>query len=127
MSALRKKHRILVVEDEMLVAMSIEDALMEAGNEVIGPAATVETALDLLQDEKEVDAIVLDMNLNGRSGMPIADIASEQSIPFLVLSGYGTSAMEGLHSDAPVLSKPFDSAQLVTVLTQLLERGKPAG
>jgi CheY-like chemotaxis protein len=104
----------------MLVAMSIEDALIEAGGEVIGPAGTVDAALDLLRNEKDMDAAVLDMNLNGRSGMPIADALSEGSIPFLVLSGYGRAALEKTHGDTPVLSKPFNNATLIDVLRRLL-------
>lgn len=122
MTAPAKRRRILLVEDEMLVAMSIEDALTDAGHEVVGPASTVESALELLTNEPRVDAIILDMNLNGKSGMPVADASSEKSIPFVVLSGYGTSAMNGAHADAPVLSKPFDSVHLLAVLREILER-----
>ena len=113
--------RVLLVEDEMLVAMSIEDALVEAGCEVVGPAATAEKALALLQDERTFDAVVLDMNLNGQSGLPVADTLAASGIPFLVLSGYGAAALAGAHQHVPVLSKPFDPARLTDALRRLIE------
>ena len=121
MSAILAGRRILVVEDEMLVAMSIEDTLIDAGCEVVGPAPTVGRALGLLQDEAKIDAVVLDMNLQGQSGLPVADACDERSIPFLILSGYGDTALSGTHHAAPILSKPFANAVLVKALTTLLE------
>ena len=121
MSAILAGRRILVVEDEMLVAMSIEDTLVDAGGEVVGPAPTVGRALGLLQDEARIDAVVLDMNLQGHSGLPVADACGERSIPFLILSGYGDAALSGTHHAAPILSKPFASAVPVKALTTLLE------
>jgi len=121
MSAILAGRRILVVEDEMLVAMSIEDTLIDAGGEVVGPAPTVGRALGLLQDEAKIDAVVLDMNLQGQSGLPVADACDERSIPFLILSGYGDTALSGTRHAAPILSKPFASAVLVKALTTLFE------
>lgn len=124
MSGILAGRRILIVEDEMLVAMSIEDTLVDAGGEVIGPAPTVGQALGLLRDEAEIDAVVLDMNLQGHSGLPVADACDERSIPFLILSGYGETALSGSHHAAPILSKPFASAALVEALKALFE-GSP--
>jgi len=121
MSAILAGRRILVVEDEMLVAMSIEDTLIDAGGEVVGPAPTVGRALGLLQDEPKIDAVVLDMNLQGHSGLPVADACDERSIPFLILSGYGDTALSGTRHAAPILSKPFASAVLVKALTTLFD------
>jgi CheY-like chemotaxis protein len=116
--------RVLLVEDEMLVAMSIEDALAEAGCEVVGPVGTVDGALALLEDSR-LDAAVLDMNLNGRSGIPVADALVQNAVPFLVLSGYGAAAVSGSHRHVPVLSKPFVPEQLIDALKRLVE--PPAG
>lgn len=119
MTVLLAQRRILVVEDEILIAMSIEDALAEAGGEVVGPAASVERALECLQNER-VDAVVLDMNLNGTSARPIAEAASKKAIPFLVLSGYGAQAINEISENAPVLSKPFNPDELVEAVRKLL-------
>jgi DNA-binding response OmpR family regulator len=114
--------RVLVVEDEMLVAMSIEDTLLAAGMQIVGLAPTVDRALQLLNDATKIDVVVLDMNLQGHSGLPVADACSQQSIPFLVLSGYGTSALLGTSHTAPVLSKPFSNSVLVEALDAVLEQ-----
>ncbi|MDR6759548.1 DNA-binding response OmpR family regulator, partial [Mycoplana sp. BE70] len=118
-TALLAGRRILVVEDEALIAMSIEDALVDAGAQVVGPSISVERALKSLQHE-HVDAIVLDMNLNGTSARPIAEAASKRAIPFLVLSGYGAQAISEIPGNAPVLSKPFDPGELVDVIRKLV-------
>ncbi|MCX8570786.1 response regulator [Aminobacter sp. MET-1] len=114
--------RILVVEDEMLVAMSIEDALVEAGHEVIGPAARVEQALSHLGSGQPIDAVVLDMNLHGFSGVPVAEEATHASIPVLILSGHGENALNGLSAATPHMSKPFDSPTLVAAVEDLVNR-----
>lgn len=119
MTVLLAGRRILVVEDEALIAMSIEDALVEAGGEVLGPITSVQRALETLQTER-VDAVVLDMNLNGTSAKPVAEVASQRTIPFLVLSGYGAQAITELPGNVPVLSKPFDPAELVEGVRKLL-------
>lgn len=112
--------RILVVEDEALVAMLVEDALLDAGCEVIGPAADVEAALRLL-GEAVPDAAVLDMNLGGDSSAPIADALAGKGVPFVVATGYGASGLPPQHRGVPVLAKPYDPADLINELTELLK------
>jgi CheY-like chemotaxis protein len=115
--------RVLLVEDEMLVAMSIEDALVEAGCGIVGPATTLQQALALLQNGAQFDVVVLDMNLDGQSGLPIADALAELAIPFVVLSGYGAAALAETRHRPPVLSKPFDPEQLLAILRGMLLQG----
>jgi CheY-like chemotaxis protein len=115
------RHRVLLVEDEMLIAISIEDVLVEAGCEVVGPAATVDAALALLRNGQKLDAALLDMNLDGQSALPVADTLAENSIPFLVLTGYGPEALAGAHQHVPVLPKPFDHGELTRALRRLLD------
>jgi len=112
--------RVLLVEDEMLVAMATEDALTEAGCEVIGPVTTVDEALGALDDHTGFDVVVLDMNLKGESAMPIAENLIERAVPFVVLSGYGTADLPPSHRHVPVLSKPFDPAALAGALKQVV-------
>lgn len=114
--------RILVVEDEMLVAMSVEDTLVAAGAVIIGLAPTVERALSLVESAPAVDVVVLDMNLHGQSGLPVADACTAKSIPFLILSGYGASALAGTNHTAPILSKPFSSSVLIETIEALLQQ-----
>ncbi|MDJ0389091.1 response regulator [Roseomonas sp. E05] len=113
-----KGRRILVVEDEALIAMLVEDALLEAGACVLGPAATVEEALALFEEEHP-EAAVLDINLAGQASTPVADILVEHSIPFVVATGYGAAGLPERHRDVPVLAKPYDPRDLITALEQV--------
>ncbi len=110
--------RVLVVEDEALVAMLVEDALTDAGYGVIGPAATVAEALALLGRERP-DAVVLDLNLAGESSTPVADLLAQRGIPYVIATGYGASALPPGHERAAVLAKPYDPTQLAAVLDRL--------
>lgn len=110
--------RILVVEDEALVAMLVEDALLDAGALVIGPAATVAEALALL-DLETPDAAVLDLNLAGETSTPVADALALRSIPFVVATGYGADGLPPGHITVPVLAKPYDPDDLTAALTRI--------
>lgn len=111
-------HRILVVEDEALVAMLVEDALLDAGFEVIGPARSVAEALALLAAERPA-AAVLDLNLAGENSLPVADELAARGIAFIVATGYGAAGLPLSHSHAPVLPKPYDPADLTAALGRL--------
>ena len=119
--------RILVVEDEAMVAMLVEDQLLAAGAEVLGPAASLATALALLDRAEGCDAAVLDVNLRGESVVPLADALARRGVPFLFMTGYGDTDGLGAHAAVPVLAKPFDPLELVMVLARLLQRAKAAG
>jgi CheY-like chemotaxis protein len=107
--------RVLVVEDEALVAMLVEDALIEAGAIVIGPAATVSEALALLSHTTP-DVAVLDLNLAGETSTPVADALAAGGIPFVVATGYGADGLPAAHATAIVLAKPYDPDDLTAAL-----------
>ena len=109
---------ILVVEDEQLVAMLIEDALVDAGGTVLGPVATVAEAMALLRVSAP-EVAVMDMNLCGESSAPVADALAALGVPFLVATGYGAAGLPPGHESAPVLSKPFDPDELIRKLAAL--------
>ena len=113
--------RILVVEDEALVAMLVEDALLEAGAEVIGPAATVAEAMQLLERERP-SAAVLDLNLAGEPSTPIADVLVRLGVPFVIATGYGAEGLPEHHADVPVLAKPYDPDELTQLLHSIASR-----
>jgi DNA-binding response OmpR family regulator len=106
--------RVLVVEDEFFIALDIGQQLQDAGFEVIGPAPSVEKALNLMS-EKGCDAAVLDINLGGETSEPVARKLQEKDRPFVVLSGY-TDHQQPWFGGAPVLSKPLRMADLVAAL-----------
>jgi DNA-binding response OmpR family regulator len=105
------RHRILVVEDEMLIAMVIEDAVHDSGGQVVGPAATLEKALKL-GEEGEFDAAILDVTIRGGKVYPVAELLLKRGIPFVFASGYGDWALPEELRDKPRLTKPFTAAAL---------------
>jgi len=111
--------RILVVEDEMIVAMLIEDILMDGGATVVGPAARVAKALDLLGTE-EVDAALLDVNLAGENTMPVAEELRRRGIPFAFATGYGAAGLPDGFASQPLLQKPFQERDLQEVIARVL-------
>ena len=119
--------RVLVIEDEALIALDIEDKLFAAGCEVVGPAASLETARRLLA-EATVDCALLDANLVGRPVDELAGELTRRGIPFAFATGYGRQALPEGFRDAPLLAKPFDTHQLVdTVRALLVGRGATTG
>ena len=85
--------RLLVVEDEYFLAAELVEALSADGAKVIGPAASVDDALDLLDDTAQLDGAVLDLNLQGEMAFPVADALMERDIPFVFLTGYDQSVI----------------------------------
>ena len=114
--------RVLVVEDEALVAMVIEDMLAGFGCKVVGPAADVDQALELV-DAAGIDGALVDVNLGGeRLGFRVADALASRAIPYVFASGYGRSVLTSPHLDAPVLPKPFDEQMLREAVQNLIRR-----
>jgi CheY-like chemotaxis protein len=98
--------RILLVEDEAIIAIMIEDMLADLGCEVVGPAASVAEAIRFAQTEQLAGAF-LDVNLGGASIYPVADLLSARHIPFVFVSGYGATGIDPRFVGTPVLSKPI--------------------
>jgi DNA-binding response OmpR family regulator len=115
--------RILVVEDEMLIAMIIEDALKDSGGEIVGPVATLEKALKLAE-EGEFDAAILDVTIRGGEVYPVAELLLKRGIPFVFSSGYGDWALPEELRDKPRLTKPFTAAALEEQLRLLYGKAK---
>lgn len=118
MNKLLSGRRILVIEDEALLLMTLEDMMVDLGCESVTPASTVDTAVRLINGQL-FDAAVLDMNLNGRSSRPVADALAARGIPFFVSTGNaGDLGLE--FRDHAVLRKPYREDELVEVFRQLL-------
>lgn len=115
--------RVLIVEDEMLVAILIEDFLADLGCTTVGPCGSVAIALDAARTEV-FDLAVLDVNLGGEMVYPVAELLAERHIPFLFLSGYGDDAIPADHRDWRVCAKPFRGDDLACMLSAAL--GSPA-
>ncbi len=111
--------RVMIVEDELLVAMLLEEALVEHGCEIVGPFSTVETALAAARDVV-AHVAVLDVNLRGKRVYPVAEMLEARGIPFLLMSGYGRDGVPPEHAHWVACSKPFLPGDLVSALTGLL-------
>lgn len=114
------KKRILVVEDEVLLAMELEEALQDAGFEVLGPAGSVSQALNLLGVSRP-DAAVLDVTLNGKKVTPVAMLLNSLGVPFVLASASDDSelARHQVLAGAQNLGKPTDLQRLVVVCRSL--------
>lgn len=120
MSALAGK-RVLLVEDEFIVAAMAADMLQEVGAVVVGPAANVADGVALAKAEA-IDAAVVDINLNGELSDPVAAALQERDIPFVFATGYGDTGQEGM-GEARIVDKPYTQETLVAALTAVLEAG----
>jgi DNA-binding response OmpR family regulator len=113
--------RILVVEDEFLIAMELDVTLRSAGYQVLGPASNVGAALGLLRAERP-DAAILDVNLAGEWVTPVAEVLQAMIVPFILTSAYGAADLhaEPVLRDAINVGKPSKSELLLKELRDVL-------
>lgn len=109
--------RILIIEDEYLIAADLKRALTDVGAIVVGPAGTLEAAQMLV--EEDFDLALLDVNLDGEHSYPLANRLCDRSVPFAFLTGYDEWALPPAYREVPRLGKPFAMAQLINELTAL--------
>lgn len=112
--------RVLVVEDELMIARLIGRTLVRAGATLVGPFPRIDLALAAVR-AGGFDLAVLDVNLAGERIDPVADALAALGTPFLFLTGYGTPGVEGWAR--PVLAKPFEAATLIARLAGLWQPG----
>ncbi|MDC0668261.1 response regulator [Nannocystis radixulma] len=109
--------RVLIVEDEPMLAAFLEDALTDLGCEVIGPALNMKDALRLAR-EASIDGAGLDVNVAGEQVYPVADVLAERGLPFVFMTGYGEAGLRESDRGRPVLQKPYSFERLVEIMTQ---------
>ncbi len=109
--------RVLVVEDEPVVAMCLEDILDMLGCEIVGPAGRLAEGLALAEQE-DLGAAILDINLAGERSIPIAEALRRRGVPFAFASGYG-AAPEGFET-LPMIEKPYRATDIDTALRAIL-------
>ena len=117
--------RILVVEDESMVSMLIEDALVDMGCVVVALASRFEDGLAKART-LAFDAAVLDVNLAGERSFGIADALRQRKLPFVFATGYGTGSIPESLRSAPILQKPFSPGELERALLRALESSQNA-
>jgi len=111
--------RILVVEDEYLLADDISRALIDAGAEVLGPVASARDAEAIIAAESRIDAAVLDINLRDGAVFPAADALASREIPFAFATGYEEWSLPGRFQGRPLVEKPFKASQITSLLAPM--------
>ncbi len=111
--------RIMLVEDEMLVAMLMQEMLEEHGATVMGPFLRVEDAQTFLAHNRLPDAAVLDVNIAGEAVYPIAEVLDRNGILFVFMSGGDSRDLPSSFNHVPYFEKPIDSQALVPLLSLL--------
>jgi len=115
--------RILIVEDEFLVAMLLEDLLTEMGHQVIGTFAQVDEAVKFA-NQADVNFAILDINLAGATSFPVAEILRRRGIPFLFASGYGSTGLASAFENELTLQKPYEPAELERAIAEASARAR---
>jgi len=109
--------RVLLVEDEIMVALLLEDMLAELGHTVMGPVARLDKALGMAQPE--AFDLFLDVNLDGEQVYPVAEVLAARGIPFVFVTGYGREGLRPPYGDRPTLQKPFRRHDLAQLLAKV--------
>jgi PAS domain S-box-containing protein len=117
--------RVLVVEDEALVALQLQNDLQQAGHHIVGPARSLKHGL-MLASQEHIDAALLDVRLGRETSAAIADLLLARNIPFAFATGYSDCALLPEHlRETPKLSKPYMIKELRRVVDSLIgDRGK---
>ena len=113
-----RPRRILIVEDDLVIALMMEEIVREMGCAVSGIAGTLGMAR-LQFAKRDFDAVLLDVNLGGEYNPETADLLLQMGVPFALVTGYDY-VVEPRHDNVPLLQKPFSSIQLRVLVEQLL-------
>lgn len=108
---------VLIVEDEPLIAMSLEDALLDQGVTCLGPAGSVAAALGMIE-AGGFDIALLDVNLRGERVDAVADRLAAAGIPFIFTTGHGAEGLPDAHRTRPVIGKPFRDVDITDALAR---------
>lgn len=109
--------RVLIVEDEPLIAMTVEDMLGELGYDVVGTVGRLDEALSLIRSE-EIDGALLDVNLGHEKIDPVADLLASKGCPFVFATGDGPGGLPARHAGRPYVAKPFRLVDLEQALAR---------
>jgi CheY-like chemotaxis protein len=113
-----QSQRVLVVEDEMIVALFIEDLLGELGHTFAGVVSRLEDAMARVGDDS-FDFAILDVHLAGKEVYPFADALAERGVPFVFATGYGENAIPERFRNRPTLQKPFRPDELADTIAKI--------
>lgn len=115
--------RVLVVEDELYVALEIEDVLQALDCKIAGPVSTVMSAIVGIEQEERLNGVFLDLNLHGESALPVAQVLVEKGIPFILVTGYPSSPKDPpVLRGAPRVTKPFTLERIGAAMMDTFSR-----
>lgn len=122
-----KQHRLLVVEDEFLIALDMMDALEARGFDVVGPIPTVEAAMQIIAAASQpFDGAIVDVNLHGKLSFPVADLLLAEHVPFVFTTGYDDTVIPERFQDVLKIEKPVNGAAVAgLILDRLREKTEP--
>lgn len=112
--------RLLIVEDEPIIAFEIADIAKDAGCAATAIVNTIDAALEVIE-RKACDAAILDANLGGASAAPVAERLREAGLPFIVVTGYTAGQIGDWLGGAPIIAKPFDVQSLHAEIDKLVQ------
>ncbi|HEX8584048.1 MAG TPA: response regulator [Allosphingosinicella sp.] len=113
--------RVLLVEDEAIIAMTAEDMLEELGCTIAAMAANLDEAM-ACAEHGGFDLALLDINLNGQQSLPVAALLRAAGTPFVFTTGYGAAGSTAEFADAPLVTKPYQIGDLEAAIRQALGR-----
>ena len=118
--------RVLIVEDELLLADDIAESLRDIGAAVIGPVPRRSEAFALVEDlisaGERIDIAILDFGLQGKTVLPLVELLQDHGIPFVFATGFDREMVPPEYQDVPLWQKPFDVVQLAATLPPLIQR-----
>lgn len=112
--------RVLVIEDESLVAMLLETILDDMGCSVVGPESNIDDGLRSATHEAALDAALLDVNVAGREVFPVAEALKARGVPFVFSTGYGEAGLPEHWRGHPTIQKPFTEGAIRNALMKVL-------
>lgn len=120
------KPQVLIVEDEFMVALTLQDIAEHCGCGVVGPYRNLQRAWDTARGTA-LDAALLDVRIDGGSVFPVAKVLRERKVPFAFVTANASLLTMKLYEDAPVIAKPFDDRAVERILQDLLSANGAAG
>jgi two-component SAPR family response regulator len=107
--------RILIVEDEIIVALDLADKITADGAKAVGPMSTVNAALEVIANT-ELDGVILDVNLRGEMAFPVADVLADRHIPFVFMTALDAGEIPSRHANVRCVQKPVSTEVICRAL-----------
>ena len=114
--------RVLVVEDEYMIAQEIVEVLSDVGAETLGPASSVSNALGLVAAENRIDSALLDVNVGRQAVWPVVDMLLARGVPLVLTTGYDASTIPQAYAHLPRCEKPTSGRDLTRMLATIMAK-----